>query len=146
MATLLWFLALTFPFLHHINSYPSSPLFPIFPLPFHLVCSAFISTSLFFPISPFPPDCAQLSQSLQQQVRVQYNFPWYIMTQSKLAGCRGSLVTTSLFFLSCAAQPGSGGLPLTWIIVGGIGGAVLVIGILVLLCVIIVAGMWITEE
>ena len=55
-------------------------------------------------------------------------------------------MTTSLFLLLSAAQPSSGGLPLTWIIVGGVGGGVLVIGILVLLCVIIVAGMWITEE
>ena len=69
-----------------------------------------------------------------------------IMTQSKLAGYRGRLVTTPLFLLSCAAQPGSGGLPLTWIIVGGIAGGILVIGILVLLCVIIIAGMLITEE
>ena len=55
-------------------------------------------------------------------------------------------MTTSLFLLSCAAQPGSGGLPLTWIIVGGIAGGVVVIGILVLLCGIIIAGMWITAE
>ena len=68
------------------------------------------------------------------------------LTQSKLAGYGGRLVTTSLFLLSCAAQPGSGGLPLTWIIVGGVAGGVVVIGILVLLCVIIVAGMWITAE
>ena len=50
-------------------------------------------------------------------------------------------MTTPLFHCPRAAQPGSGGLPLTWIIVGGVGGGVVVIGILVLLCGVIIAGM-----
>lgn len=55
-------------------------------------------------------------------------------------------MTTPLFHCPRAAQPGSGGLPLTWIIVGGVGGGVVVIGILVLLCGVIIAGMWITAK
>ena len=55
-------------------------------------------------------------------------------------------MTTPLFHCPRAAQPGSGGLPLTWIIVGGVGGGVVVIGILVLLCGVIIAGMWIAAK